>query len=346
LQPLVADVKTRIGSATIENSNIINTDFKCNFVPRVQKLQTIRKGMVIIMNIEIANRLVNLRKEKNFSQEALAEQLGISRQAVSKWERAEASPDTDNLILLARLYGISLDELLKTEDEIPKYDPNNDSQNFSKHNNSASENNDPLKPDETEGTPEFGNGNSDTTDEKSSYKIHSKKGDYVDIGLKGIHVQDKDGSEVHIGWNGIHVKDNKDSKDSVHIDSNGVFVNGKEYDRHTWADKIESQFPFDLFIFLAYIVLGVFYNAWLTGLLVFFMIPIWHSLAIAIRKRKPKLFAYPVLLAAIFFSVGVFYGVWHPTWVIFLTIPFYYSLLDFLQGRFGKKRNKENSEQA
>lgn len=71
------------------------------------------------MNIEIANRLVNLRKSNNFSQEALAEKLGISRQAVSKWERAEASPDTDNLILLSRLYGISLDELLKTEDEIP-----------------------------------------------------------------------------------------------------------------------------------------------------------------------------------------------------------------------------------
>ena len=65
------------------------------------------------MNIEIANRLVNLRKGNNLSQEALAEKLGISRQAVSKWERAEASPDTDNLILLSRLYGISLDELLK-----------------------------------------------------------------------------------------------------------------------------------------------------------------------------------------------------------------------------------------
>lgn len=72
------------------------------------------------MNIEIANRLVQLRKSNNLSQEALAEKLGISRQAVSKWERAEASPDTDNLILLARLYQISLDELLKTEDEIPQ----------------------------------------------------------------------------------------------------------------------------------------------------------------------------------------------------------------------------------
>lgn len=71
------------------------------------------------MNIEIANRLVNLRKQNSLSQEALAEKLGISRQAVSKWERAEASPDTDNLILLSRIYGISMDELLRTEDEIP-----------------------------------------------------------------------------------------------------------------------------------------------------------------------------------------------------------------------------------
>ncbi len=73
-----------------------------------------------MMNIEIANRLVKLRKEKGLSQEDLAAKIGISRQAVSKWERAEASPDTDNLILLARLYGVSLDALLATEDEIPE----------------------------------------------------------------------------------------------------------------------------------------------------------------------------------------------------------------------------------
>lgn len=64
------------------------------------------------MNIEIADRLVALRREHRLSQEELASQLGVSRQAVSKWERAESSPDTDNLIALARLYGISLDELL------------------------------------------------------------------------------------------------------------------------------------------------------------------------------------------------------------------------------------------
>ena len=64
------------------------------------------------MNIEIANRLQKLRKENGYSQEELADKLGISRQAVSKWERAESSPDTDNLIILARLYNMSLDELL------------------------------------------------------------------------------------------------------------------------------------------------------------------------------------------------------------------------------------------
>ena len=69
------------------------------------------------MNIEIANRLVQLRKENGLSQEALAAKLGISRQAISKWERAEASPDTDNLMALAELYGMSLDALLNTAND-------------------------------------------------------------------------------------------------------------------------------------------------------------------------------------------------------------------------------------
>ena len=60
------------------------------------------------MNIEIANRLQKLRKENGYSQEELADKLGISRQAVSKWERAESSPDTDNLIILARLYNMTI----------------------------------------------------------------------------------------------------------------------------------------------------------------------------------------------------------------------------------------------
>jgi len=74
------------------------------------------------MNIEIANRLFEYRKQQGLSQEQLAERIGVSRQAVSKWERAESSPDTDNLIELARLYGVSLDDLLFT-DEPTRKDP-------------------------------------------------------------------------------------------------------------------------------------------------------------------------------------------------------------------------------
>ena len=96
------------------------------------------------MTTEIANRLSLLRKKYGFSQEALAAALGISRQAVSKWERGETSPDTDNIIALARLYGISLDELLlfdapKKEAEECAAEEENDSAEAAEENASAEE---------------------------------------------------------------------------------------------------------------------------------------------------------------------------------------------------------------
>lgn len=72
------------------------------------------------MNLFTAKKLTTLRKYYSLSQEALAEKVGVSRQAISKWERGEASPDTDNLVTLSKIYGISLDDLLgdKTAEEI------------------------------------------------------------------------------------------------------------------------------------------------------------------------------------------------------------------------------------
>ena len=79
------------------------------------------------MTIQMANRLTDLRKQHNLTQEELADKIGVSRQTISKWEGALASPDTDNLIALSKLYGISIDELLdvdnkssNNEDEIEK----------------------------------------------------------------------------------------------------------------------------------------------------------------------------------------------------------------------------------
>lgn len=68
-----------------------------------------------LMDLMTANRLQQLRKANGYSQDVLAEKLGISRQAVSKWERAESSPSVDNLLDLARLYGITVDEMLNTD---------------------------------------------------------------------------------------------------------------------------------------------------------------------------------------------------------------------------------------
>ena len=52
------------------------------------------------------------RTQRGFTQEYVAEALGVSRQAVSKWENGSSEPSTANLMALAKLYGLSVDELL------------------------------------------------------------------------------------------------------------------------------------------------------------------------------------------------------------------------------------------
>lgn len=66
--------------------------------------------------------LLTLRKLHHYSQEAVAEKIGVSRQAVAKWETGETVPDIGNCVALARLYDVSLDDLVQfsqTETGIP-----------------------------------------------------------------------------------------------------------------------------------------------------------------------------------------------------------------------------------
>ena len=58
-------------------------------------------------------KLQRLRKEKGLSQEMFAEMLGVSRQAVSKWESGQAYPETDKLIAISDIFGVTVDSLLK-----------------------------------------------------------------------------------------------------------------------------------------------------------------------------------------------------------------------------------------
>ena len=62
--------------------------------------------------MEFNNKLYELRKQKGFSQEELANRLNVSRQTVSKWEVGDSTPDMEELIAISDLFGISLDELV------------------------------------------------------------------------------------------------------------------------------------------------------------------------------------------------------------------------------------------
>lgn len=64
----------------------------------------------------LGQRIQELRKQKELSQEALGEKLGVSRQAVSRWEMDGAVPEVDKLIAMAKLFGVSLNQLLDVEE--------------------------------------------------------------------------------------------------------------------------------------------------------------------------------------------------------------------------------------
>ena len=62
--------------------------------------------------MDMREKLTSLRIENGFSQQELAERLNVTRQAISMWESGATIPSIDSLILLSKLYGVSVDELL------------------------------------------------------------------------------------------------------------------------------------------------------------------------------------------------------------------------------------------
>lgn len=243
------------------------------------------------MTIEIANRLQKLRKEKGYSQEQLADLLGISRQAVSKWERAEASPDTDNLICLAKLYGISLDELLNTDQSIEDIRNDNKLKEENKENNKE-----------------------DSKVKMSILGVDISNGqNNVQIDDEGIKVKASNGTVVDISPLGVHVNKNlrPRSKRFYYIKEalNGIVVIG---------------------CVIAYLLLGFLLDLWHTAWIIFLFIPIFISIIEAIEKRKTSYIAFPVIITAIYLFLGCEYSLWHPYWVLFITIPLFYLVANII----------------
>lgn len=242
------------------------------------------------MTIEIANRLQQLRKEKGYSQEQLAEALGISRQAVSKWERAESSPDTDNLICLAKLYGVSLDELLQTDQSVED-----------------------IKKEQ---------------EEKQEEAPKRKDEDHVHIGAGGIHVHSKDGDDVHVGWDGIRVKASN-KNESINISPKGIIIDSLNKRRSKTFYIVKDALSGVIVVgcALAYVLMGALANLWHPGWIVFLLIPILCSIIEGVEKKKFDCFCYPIFVTAIYLLLGFLINGWHPYWFVFITIPLYYMLV-------------------
>ncbi|MCR8980734.1 helix-turn-helix domain-containing protein [Brevibacillus laterosporus] len=70
--------------------------------------------------MSLGQQLKKFRELKSLSQEDIAQKIGVTRQAVYKWENDKSYPDIDNLILLSELYNVTLDELLKGNESFKK----------------------------------------------------------------------------------------------------------------------------------------------------------------------------------------------------------------------------------
>lgn len=81
----------------------------------------------------IGDRLLKLRKERNLSQEELANELDVSRQSISKWETNQSTPDFDKIVALCTYFGITTDELLTGNKDIVEAKENNIKNNFARN---------------------------------------------------------------------------------------------------------------------------------------------------------------------------------------------------------------------
>ncbi len=248
-------------------------------------------------------RLAKYRKIKGLSQEELAFKLDVSRQAVSKWERDEASPDTNNLIALAKIYGVSLDDLLYKDPEEVKFKE--------------------KKQEETS--------NEETTNKNND------SNEFVSISKDGIHVIDEE-DEVHVTWKGIQVKSK--SKDSTNETYD--YGEEKRNERFEFKDKhprlriLKNVINGSgyLLVTIIYLILGFTLSngtGWSVYWTLFFIPGILSSLISCFLYRKISLFNITFLCAFIYFFVGMYFGLWHPTRLMFLAIPLFYVVVENIE---------------
>ena len=259
------------------------------------------------MTIELANRLIEFRKKAGYSQDELANKIGVSRQAISKWERGESSPDTDNLIALAKLYNVSLDELVGIEKD--------------KESNADDED---KKGDQVH----IGLGHID---------VSSEDGDQVHIGPGHIDVSSNDGDQVHVGFDGIEVVD----------ESGKVHIKRKEFIFFNIIGSLFlASFGLIVvlvYVITGCLYKGPFgqtgVNAWAGLWPLFIFIPVPDSLYHAIKNKKFCDFAFVLVVTGVYCFVGMLTNLWHPYWFLFFFIPLYYCIFSYVDKKKWRRDN-------
>ncbi len=241
------------------------------------------------MSIKQGEYLKKLRTEKGLSQDALGEVLGISRQSVSKWEQGNSTPDIDNIGKLAKFYGVSIDSLVNGEpDSNAEVQKNEDDEQTEKV---------------LELIDEF-EGKVDVNEEKDEGKVEP-----LDIGAPEPSLKEKE-----------LIKEQKEEQHKIEREHERE-EKKKEKKRRSWL------FPsYPVIAVIVYCVLGAVFgaNGWKIGWITLLTIPLFYTGVIAIEKRKPIIFCYPVFALIIFLLLGFGASLWHPAWIIFLTIPIFY----------------------
>ena len=253
------------------------------------------------MNIELANRLYEYRKQSGLSQEELAEKLGISRQSVSKWERAESCPDTDNLIELSKIYNVTMDELLNTSKDIKN-----------------------IKEEKTE-----------EVKEEKPYKVIVNLEDNVFednfdntlfLDKDGIHIEyAKEGKKEVLPYEYLYTE--VDGKETKIVDIDGF---GKTKEQSPKLCKIKDVFNGTLILVIAALYLalcGLEVMEWGKFWVIFVYYPFICSVLEAIVNKDANNIATPVLCAAVYVTIGMYLGSWHPYWFIFFLVPIYHTIV-------------------
>lgn len=244
------------------------------------------------MTLEIAQRLTALRRARGFSQEELAQRLGVSRQAVSKWERAEASPDTDNLIALAQLYGVTLDQLLYGDKPGGMMDV--------PHTSTADQLAESLPV--TQPVTAFAEEIGPTMPEST----------FVEDAGPTMPAEEADRVEKAYDI---------DPDDPL---PNGSYFETKQQEAEQQREAQRRRFPFPVAVTIVYLLMGFLLGWWHPGWIIFLTIPLYYLPAS--ERTYLRLLGNPIMITIIYLLLGCLGGWWHPGWLVFLMIPVMASL--------------------